>query len=206
VLSGGPGSDTTTTQRTSKNRAARSLVRLFNIEDNYFVNDMAAVEAMIFELGKERNVSPKKLMKDGDGKYKVVENPTATLASEINKKVDPLKLVKVSDDEYEVKDTTGSGAACESCCCAGHCVLSDHAQTGVLSGVSMATKVTVVNKEDYEFPHIYERVLLDEPEYPEPMRSSLVADSRDEIFDMLTALETDFSLKVEKEDDLLPGF
>ena len=187
-------------------RAARSLVRLFNIEDNYFVNDMAAVEAMIFELENERKVSPKKLMKDGAGKYKLAGSPTASLASELSRKVDPLKLVKVSDDEYEVKNTTGSRAACESCCCASHCVLSDHAQTGVLSGVSMATKVTVVNKEEYEFPHIYERVLLDEPEYPEPMRSSLIADSRDEIFDMLTALETDFGLKVVKEDDLLPGF
>ena len=48
---------------------------------------------------------------------------------------------------------------------------------------------------------------MDEPDYPEPMRSSLIADSKVEIFDMLTALETDFNLKVEKvEDNPLPGF
>ena len=45
-------------------RAVRSLVRLFNVEDNYFVNDMAAVEAMIFDLENEKKVSPKKLAKD----------------------------------------------------------------------------------------------------------------------------------------------
>jgi len=39
------------------------------------------------------------------------------------------------------------------------------------------------------------------------MKSSLIADSKDEIFDMLTALETDFNLEVEKvEDNPLPGF
>ena len=65
----------------------------------------------------------------------------------------------------------------------------------------------MVVKEEYEFPHIFEKVLMDEPGYPEPMRSSLIADSKDEIFDMLTALETDFNLKVEKVDDNpLPGF
>ena len=71
----------------------------------------------------------------------------------------------------------------------------------------MATRVTAVVKEKYEFPHIYEKVLMDEPSYPEPIRSSLIADTKDEIFDMLTALETDFSLQVEKvEDNHLPGF
>ena len=67
--------------------------------------------------------------------------------------------------------------------------------------------VAVIANEEYEFPHIYERVLMDELSYPEPMKSSLIADSKDEIFDMLTALETDFNLEVEKvEDNPLPGF
>ena len=177
-------------------RAVRSLVRLFNVEDNYFVSDMAAVEAMISDLETEKKVAPKKLIRDDAGNYKIVGD----------KKVDPLKVVRVSGDDYEVKKAEISRAACKSCCCAGHCALSEHNQSGVLSGVSMATKVTVVVKEEYGFPHIYERVLMDEPGYPEPMKSSLIADRKDEIFDMLTALETDLNLKVEKVDDNpLPG-
>ena len=178
-------------------RAVRSLVRLFNVEDNYFVSDMAAVEAMIFDLENEKKVSPKKLVKDDAGNYKVLDD----------KKVDPLKVVRVSGSDYEVKKATVSRAACESCCCVSHCMLSEHDQSGVLNGVSMATRVASVVKEEYEFPHIFEKVLMDEPGYPEPMRSSLIADSKDEIFDMLTALETDFNLQVEKvEDNPLPGF
>ena len=44
-------------------------MRLFNVEDNYFVCDMAAVEAMIFYLETEKKVTPKKLVKDDAGNY-----------------------------------------------------------------------------------------------------------------------------------------
>ena len=43
-----------------------------------------------------------------------------------DQKVDPLKVVRVSGDDYEVKKATISRAACESCCCASHCALSEH--------------------------------------------------------------------------------
>ena len=69
-------------------RAVRSLVRLFNVEDNYFVRDMAAVEAMIFNL-ENKKVTPKKLVKNYTGNYKVVDD----------KKVDPLKVIRVSDGD-----------------------------------------------------------------------------------------------------------
>jgi hypothetical protein len=179
-------------------RAVRSLVRLFNVEDNYFVSDMAAVEAMIFDLDNKQKVTPTKMVKDTDGNYRVVDDK--------KEKVVPMKLVKVSDDNYEVKKAKVSRTVCESCCCASHCALSVHNQNGTLSGVSMATKVTEVDKEMYEFPYIYERDLTDEAGYPEPIKSSLVADSKDEIFEMLTALETNFGLKEEEVDNSLPEF
>ena len=56
-------------------RAVRSLVRLFNIEDSYFVRDMAEVESMIKrmeeEYKKEAQVKPIKLVKNADGVYSV---------------------------------------------------------------------------------------------------------------------------------------
>ena len=177
-------------------RAVRSLVRLFNVEDNYFVRDMAAVEAMIFDLENKKKVTPKKLVKDDAGNFKVDED----------KKVDPLKVVRVGSD-YEVRKATVNRNACKTCCCTSHCKLSEHDKSSVLKGISLTARVAVMVNEEYEFPHIYERVLMGEPSYPEPMKSSLIADSKDEIFDMLTALETDFNLEVEKvEDNPLPGF
>ena len=61
----------------------------------------------------------------------------------------------------------------------------------------MSPMVTTVEADEYEFPFIYEKVLMDEPDYPEPIKSNVMADVKDEIFDMLTALETDFNLKVD---------
>ena len=151
---------------------------------------------MIFNL-ENKKVTPKKLVKNYTGNYKVVDD----------KKVDPLKVIRVSDGDYEVKKVTVNRNACKICCCASHCSLSEHDKSGVLKGISMTARVAVMANEEYEFPHIYERVLMDELSYPEPMKSSLIADSKDEIFDMLTALETDFNLEVEKVEDIpLPGF
>ena len=55
-------------------RAVRSLVRLFNVEDSYFIEDMAKVEKMMTELQKNevpRKVEPKQLLRKNDGTYKV---------------------------------------------------------------------------------------------------------------------------------------
>ena len=151
---------------------------------------------MIFDLENKKKVTPKKLVKDDAGNFKVDED----------KKVDPLKVVRVGSD-YEVKKATVNRNACKTCCCTSHCKLSEHDKSSVLKGISLTARVAVMVNEEYEFPHIYERVLMGEPSYPEPMKSSLIADSKDEIFDMLTALETDFNLEVEKvEDNPLPGF
>ena len=47
----------------------------------------------------------------------------------------------------------------------------------------------------YEYPYIFEKDLSDDgAEYVQPLKSSLVVDRRDDIYDMLTALETDFHL------------
>ena len=153
-------------------RAVRSLVRLFNIEDNYFISDMAEVEAMMFDLREK--------------------------TKEEVKKVEPTKLIKDKDGTYRVKDSVESSKKSCTCCCPSHCRLSVHSLGGNLLGVSMAAKVQGINAFDmsaYEFPYIYEKDLLDGgAEYMEPIKSSLMVDRKDDIYDMLTALETDFRL------------
>ena len=149
-------------------RAVRSLVRLFNIEDTYFVSDMAEVEAMMFDLQKSR---------------------------EEVKKVEPTKLIKNKDGIYEVKKSAMNTESSCGCCCISHCKLSVHSMSGSLLGVSLVTKVQGLDMSTYEYPNIFEKDLSDDgAEYVQPIKSSLVVDRRDDIYDMLTALETDFRL------------
>ena len=63
----------------------------------------------------------------------------------------------------------------------------------------MAAKVQGFDAFDmnaYEYPYIYEKDLLagDDEEFDEPIQSSLEMDRKDDIYAMLTALETDFRL------------
>ena len=55
-------------------RAVRSLVKLFSIEDSYYVHDMAKVEQLMMDLRKDevpKKVEPKKLLRNKDGTYKI---------------------------------------------------------------------------------------------------------------------------------------
>ena len=157
-------------------RAVRSLVRIFNVEDNYFIRDMAEVEEMIKMLNE-------KAADDSD------ETPV------LNKKVKPTKLVKVADggwvrkeDESEVMTAHRS---CE-CCCPGHCKFNVHNMAGSLMGVNFANKVDT-DFGQLEFPNIFESYLFDEEDYDVPIKSNLVVE-KDKLYDVITSLETDFNL------------
>ena len=155
-------------------RAVRSLVRLFNIEDNYFISDMAEVEAMMFDLQKKTD--------------------------EERKKVESIKLIKSKYGNYRVKTKDEESRKSCGCCCLSHCKLSIHSLSGHLMGVSMAARVQELDAFDmsiYEYPHIYEKDLVDGDdvsEFDEPISSSLLVDRKDDIYAMLTALETNFRL------------
>ena len=115
---------------------------------------------------------------------------------EAEKKVKPTKLVKDTDGNYKVKDPQAVVAkkSCD-CCCASHCKLSIHSLNGHLLGVNLAIKAEPGrSNEELEFPHVYEKDLFDDESDNGPIRSSLTVDRKDEIYEMLTALETDFSL------------
>ena len=82
---------------------------------------------------------------------------------------------------------------CNSCCCVAHCKQSFHNSSGSLAGVCLSIKVnTAVKMENFEFPHVYEADLMETEVEEEPIHSSLVMDKRDEIFDVLSALHTQF--------------
>ena len=154
-------------------RAVRSLCRIFNVEDNYFVHDMAKVEEMIKML-------------DGKAANDPIEKPTL-------EKVLPTKLVKVGGkwvrvDESEVMTAQRSCV----CCCPSHCKFNVHNVNGSLMGVNLASKVDT-NYEQLEFPNIFEKYLFEEEDHDVPIKSCLVVE-KDELYDVITSLETDFNL------------
>ena len=78
------------------------------------------------------------------------------------------------------------------CCCPGHCKFNVHSVTGSLMGVNLTNKVDT-DLEQVEFPYIFEKYLFEEDHLDVPIKSSLVVE-RDELYDVITSLETDFNL------------
>ena len=152
-------------------RAVRSLCRIFNVEDNYFVHDMAKVEEMIKML---------------DQKVDTTEKP-------MPEKVPPTKLVKVGGKwvRADAPEVMTAQRSC-MCCCPGHCKYSVHSLSGALMGVNLASKVDT-DSEQTEFPNIFENSLFEVVDHDMPIKSSLVVE-RDELYDVITSLETDFNL------------
>ena len=145
-------------------RAVRSLVRLFNVEDNYFIRDMAKVEVFIKELMKKAS-------------------------DKVDKKVTPIKLKRIGEKEYE---TVALCIPC-GCCCTGHCRWNEHEQ-GYLVEASPSGKVLPFDRTEAEFQNVYEKVLLGKSFDEQPIRSSLSIDTQDEIYNILTALEKKFDM------------
>ena len=144
-------------------------------QDNYFIRDMAEVEKMI------------KMLDD-----KVYESDREPVAE---KKVQPTKLVKAADGKWvraeDMPDVMTAQKSCD-CCCPGHCRFNVHNMAGSVMGVNFANKVAT-DLEQLEFPKIFESYLFDEEEYDVPIKSNLVVE-RDELYDAITCLETDFNL------------
>jgi len=147
-------------------RAVRSLVRLFNIEDNYWVNDMAKCEELVKEFQRKQK----------------------------DDKVDPITLVKTDDGQFKVKGEEASVKKSCGCCCVGHCALSRdyHNTAGRVVGTDLAKLDAALDVGELTFPYIYEKDLVEEFGVDEPVLSEV--ETTDEIIAMMTAMGTDFSL------------
>ena len=111
-------------------------------------------------------------------------------------KITPIKLVKDTDGGYKIANANiAVTRACKHCCCAAHCGQNFHNSNGSVIGVCLSTRIdTVVKMESYEFPHVYEADMMGTEVELEPVHSNLMVDRKDEIYDVLTALQTKFDL------------
>ena len=81
---------------------------------------------------------------------------------------------------------------CE-CCCTGHCKFDVHNMAGSLMVVNFANKADT-DFGQLEFPNIFRATyLFDEESYDVPIKSNLVVE-KDELYEVITSLETDFNL------------
>ena len=146
-------------------RAARSIVRLFSIDDNYFIEDMAATERTVSKL----------LTKDDD-------------------KVEPLKIVRDESGEYRLAgNADNSYVRTCNCCCVGHCGLAHFPGAGVLSNAAVKLS-NVVFEQSLPDPVLINPELNDLEE-ADVANNMLPFKPEDEILSLMTALNTKFELE-----------
>ena len=153
-------------------RCVRNIVRLFNVEDDYFVSDMERVEVLVKELEK------------GDNDKSLPE------AEELEVTEDESLRVNVDNDgEEEIVDKFAHKNC--KCCCVSHCNLTAHAaSTGVVYGVNLAKYVVVPAVSEMQMPYTREKVSPGDT----MIRPTVALESVDEMYESLTALQTDFSI------------
>ena len=148
-------------------RAVRSLVKLFNIEDSYYMEDMAKVEKLMSELKKD----------------------------EVPRKVEPTRLLHNEDRTYKIKEAVST--VCHCCCrshCVlsvhnvGGALVGVNLYDKISEGDVSFPKIYEGDFFDSEEISCYES---------EGLKTSLQLDRRDAFHDMLMALETNFNLKEE---------
>ena len=153
-------------------RAVRHLVKLFNVEENYFVHDMEMVEDLLKSLEKDN-------------------------------KIDEVPELRVTIDNDGVNKITDKGLippdSC-NCCCVGHCAFQKSWDTfhgtGKVAGVR-CTGVTLAKLASapacLEFPYVKE--IYTEEDYS--IQPYLAMEAEDELYNAITAMETNFMYEIE---------
>ena len=145
-------------------RAVRSLVKLFSIDDSYYMQDMAKVEKLLADLKKD----------------------------EVPKKVEPTKLLRKQDVTNRVNGALST--ACRCCCHGHCKLSEHTARGSLrgVSLDDKQSKVDVSFPKIFERDFFGPSDICDNES--KHIKSSVLLDQRDAFYDMLMALETNFNL------------
>ena len=149
-------------------RSVRSLVWLFHINDDYFVHDVETVETLL----KELNIAAKDKNEETEAR------------------VQCLRLYRDEKGEYHVRNPVKTAAMKCDCCCPAHCALSVHSLTGHATGVTLESLVVTPHPADLHLA--YEKELVTDGDFA--IHSSHFTEVKDEMYEILTALNTEFEL------------
>ena len=149
-------------------RSVRSLVRLFHIEDEYWVDDINQAEKLFKELN-------------------LLAAPN----------VDELAADNAEASGSDVASSGAVSAAIRrscKCCCAAHCSLSVHSVTGQLSGVSLTSLYSSV-KPDMSHAVPFTKEDVSRADFSISSNGLVDAVVKDELYAVITSLETQFDLE-----------
>ena len=151
-------------------RCVRSCVRLFNVEDNYFIRDLDLVDKLIKQMAEQE--------------------------SEEERRVQPLRLVRDSSGNYKLNNASLNNSSIAdgqcNCCCHGHCSMMSHdvgPRVFTVSAAMVNRSQEMVEMSD-NFPYVKEPF-----RYEDFNIVSVEEDGpKDEFLSMFAALETDFNI------------
>ena len=171
----------------STDRAARSLIKLFHIDDRNWQDDMAEVEKLVNVLQDEDNDDITKsyvMNHSGDGlRFRLTATGGHDLVSR-EKGVQYKTSAKIARSKML--------KSCDNCCCFSHCLLTEHCALGVL-----------VSPQEFDFPGILDRSYNLETEMFEEEISHVVTEN-DPLMSLICAVNTD--LAGDSAAGLVPGF
>ena len=114
------------------------------------------------------------------------------------KVVPPMKLVKEGDGFKVASSNFSISLKTCKCCCHGHCSLAKdyHSQNGKVSGVNLAKMDVKPEKNEFEFPNLFEEDLIgNDVNLAIYSNSTTDLEFNDPLHKMLMAMETNFSLE-----------
>ena len=164
----------TETEPRNTDRAVRSLIKLFNLEDTTWLDDMREVELLVEAL-KNEDENIESLNVDTKERHCAVggyERPQREIGVQHkpSAKLARSKMIK----------------KCKTCCCLSHCLLTDHHPKAL---------PVVINGVNYGQDHVYAGSFLDRSwveldQYEEDIGS--ISDTDDTLLSLLCATQTDF--------------
>ena len=108
-------------------------------------------------------------------------------------KVEKVISGKAANNSIDKREVVTVSMSCV-CCCPGHCKFSVQWVTGSLMGVNTAIKVdTDTDSEQLEFTTIFGKHTIEDEDSDVPIKFSELA-KKDELYDVITSLETDFNM------------
>ena len=178
-------------------RSARSLIKLFHIDDQNWQDDMAEVEKLVKELQKDKDddaANAKSYSITHCGGEGLRFRLTATSGNDVVARVEGVQhrnSAKAARSKLR--------KCCKNCCCSSHCNLVDHEALGVL-----------ISRQQVKFPGMKDRSYIYETTELEEEMSHVTLED-DPLMSLICAVDTDLagdgSALVDTDiPDLVPGY
>ena len=184
------------TEPRETDRAARKLVKLFNIDDTTWKDDMNEVEKILDVMKKEGETLPKKAATE----YEVIPPKNAGLRIRLKARSDrSVERATPVQNNLKAKDAKKKMEKCSVCCCQSHHKFQEHEE---VEAFQMFQKCVNDGEPDCFISNLLDRSWDDNMQFQEHLLTSAL-EGRD-IMSWLCALHTDFKLgeRLSIEDDL----